>query len=324
MVQATQLRGRGRYSVCTACTTVLTVSSICMENMGKVVKGQSARQQIWGFHGADYEECRLLGYKNPVCTSQGTHYVSVRESSLLMLCEMWGFHGCDYEECRLLGYKNPVCTSQGTYNFSVTVSSLLMLCEIWGFHGCDYEECRLLWYKNPVRTSQKTHYVSVTEPSQFMLCKIWGWMSSSGMLLRVVLVKTDDSRESSSSIIRVTRIGELGTTLGVTSNRCTLRRFLHPIRRHSSWCIQICILSYICLICIVCQITMARVRISTALPKISDLLAKRTKFRQLLRYVYWNIVLKDSRMKFKVRVVLSGRSRVAYWCSDVSASKAIP
>jgi hypothetical protein len=49
-------------------------------------------------------------------------------------------------------------------------------------------------------------------------------MPSSGMLRRVALVITDVSEEFSSSIIRVTRIGELGTTLDVTSNRCTLRR----------------------------------------------------------------------------------------------------
>jgi hypothetical protein len=52
-----------------------------------------------------YEECRLLGYNNPVCTSQETHYVSATESSQLMLGKIWGFHGSDYEECRLLGYK---------------------------------------------------------------------------------------------------------------------------------------------------------------------------------------------------------------------------
>jgi hypothetical protein len=28
--------------------------------------------KIWGFHGGDYEECRLLGYKTPVRTSQET------------------------------------------------------------------------------------------------------------------------------------------------------------------------------------------------------------------------------------------------------------
>jgi hypothetical protein len=38
------------------------------------------------------------------------------------------------------------------------------------------------------------------------------------------LVRTDVSEELSASIIRVIRIGELGTTLAVTSNRSTLRR----------------------------------------------------------------------------------------------------
>jgi hypothetical protein len=57
------------------------------------------------------EECRLLGYKYTVRTSQETHYVSATESSLLMLCTICGFHGDDCEECRLLGYKNPVFTS---------------------------------------------------------------------------------------------------------------------------------------------------------------------------------------------------------------------
>jgi hypothetical protein len=38
-------------------------------------------------HG-DYEECRLLGYKPPVRTSQETHYVSATEPSQLMLCKV--------------------------------------------------------------------------------------------------------------------------------------------------------------------------------------------------------------------------------------------
>jgi hypothetical protein len=58
-----------------------------------------------GSRGGDYEECRLLGYKTPVRTSQQTHYVSATESSQLMLCKIWDFRGGDYEECRLLGYK---------------------------------------------------------------------------------------------------------------------------------------------------------------------------------------------------------------------------
>jgi hypothetical protein len=47
---------------------------------------------------------------------------------------------------------------------------------------------------------------------------------SSEMLSRVVLVRTDVSEELSASFIRVTRIGELGTTLAVTSNRRTLQK----------------------------------------------------------------------------------------------------
>jgi hypothetical protein len=51
-------------------------------------------------------------------------------------------------------------------------------------------------------------------------------MVSSGMLRRVALVITDGSEKRIVSIIRVTRIGEIGTTLAVTSNRRTLRRLL--------------------------------------------------------------------------------------------------
>jgi hypothetical protein len=39
------------------------------------------------------------------------------------------------------------------------------------------------------------------------------------MLRRVVLVRTEVSEELSTSINRVTRIGQLGTTLAVASNR---------------------------------------------------------------------------------------------------------
>jgi hypothetical protein len=48
-------------------------------------------------------------------------------------------------------------------------------------------------------------------------------MVSSGMLRRVALVRADVSEEPIASFIRVTRIGELGTKLAVTSNRLALR-----------------------------------------------------------------------------------------------------
>jgi hypothetical protein len=47
-------------------------------------------------------------------------------------------------------------------------------------------------------------------------------MVSSGMSRHVALVITDVSEELIASFIRVTRIGELGKMLPVTSNRCTV------------------------------------------------------------------------------------------------------
>jgi hypothetical protein len=48
-------------------------------------------------------------------------------------------------------------------------------------------------------------------------------MVPSGMLRRVTLVRTDVSEEPRASFIRVTRIGELGTTLAACSS---VRRLL--------------------------------------------------------------------------------------------------
>jgi hypothetical protein len=60
-------------------------------------------------------------------------------------------------------------------------------------------------------------------------------MVSCGILRRAALVRTEVSEELSASFIRVTRIGELGTMLAVTSNRRTLQRNVrdhvsHPYR----------------------------------------------------------------------------------------------
>jgi hypothetical protein len=56
-------------------------------------------------------------------------------------------------------------------------------------------------------------------------------MVSSGVLHRVALVRTAVSQELSASFIRVTRIGELGTTLAVTGNRHAALVFLHSVHQ---------------------------------------------------------------------------------------------
>jgi hypothetical protein len=53
-------------------------------------------------------------------------------------------------------------------------------------------------------------------------------MVPSGMLRRVALVRTDVSEELSASFISVTRIGELGAMLAVTSNLRTQRAYICP------------------------------------------------------------------------------------------------
>jgi hypothetical protein len=62
--------------------------------------------------------------------------------------------------------------------------------------------------------------------SKICECSVYstGRMPSSGILHRVVLVKTDVSEKLIASIIKVTRIGELGKTLAVTSNQRSLGR----------------------------------------------------------------------------------------------------
>jgi hypothetical protein len=76
----------------------------------------------------------------------------------------------------------------------------------------------------PDRAGIYSHHLrSETQPVSETLCFL-GRMVSSGMLRRVSVVRTDGAEELSTSFIRVTRIGELGTTLAVTSNRRILRR----------------------------------------------------------------------------------------------------
>jgi hypothetical protein len=87
---------------------------------------------------------------------------------------------------------------------------------------------------------QTTHHHVLSLWAGYLMCVIWlslGWlqsgrdlfrMASSSMLHHVAIVRTDVSVELRASIIRVTRIGELGTMLAVTSNRRTLQRNSSP------------------------------------------------------------------------------------------------
>jgi hypothetical protein len=76
--------------------------------------------KIRGFYDCDYEKYRLLGYKNPVPTSQETQYISATEPIQLMLCKIWCFHGGNNEECRLLGCGDTFLRNIGSYKRNTT------------------------------------------------------------------------------------------------------------------------------------------------------------------------------------------------------------
>jgi hypothetical protein len=54
-------------------------------------------------------------------------------------------------------------------------------------------------------------------------------MASSVMLRRMALVRTDVSEELSASFIKVTRIGELRTPLGISSQRASVASYSSQI-----------------------------------------------------------------------------------------------
>jgi hypothetical protein len=63
-------------------------------------------------------------------------------------------------------------------------------------------------------------------------------MVSSGMFRSVALVITDVSEEPSASFIRMSRIGELGTTLAATSNRHTRATILVTLMKEALDCFE--------------------------------------------------------------------------------------
>jgi hypothetical protein len=54
--------------------------------------------RIWGSHGGDYEECRLVGYRTSIRTSQG-HISLGYWAQRLLLCKIWSFHGIRLSVC---------------------------------------------------------------------------------------------------------------------------------------------------------------------------------------------------------------------------------
>jgi hypothetical protein len=71
---------------------------------------------------------------------------------------------------------------------------------------------------NDKREETSNAAINYCTPVRFEVFTAVTITASSGMLHRVALVRTDISEQLSASFIRVTRIGELGTTLAVTSN----------------------------------------------------------------------------------------------------------
>jgi hypothetical protein len=110
----------------------------------------------------------------------------------------------------LINYPYNVILIQGGDLFLLNQSSRLPHAVRYGFLTCESFYTVIL---------HQAHWIlSVTEAETIFIR-----MVSSGMLRRVARVRTDVSEELSASFIRVTRIGELGKALAVTSNRRTLR-----------------------------------------------------------------------------------------------------
>jgi hypothetical protein len=75
------------------------------------------------------------------------------------------------------------------------------------------------WVPAPRDRSQPTSIIPES-------CNLRTYRASSGMLRRVALLRTSVSEELNASFIRMTRFGELGTTLAVASNRRSMKEAL--------------------------------------------------------------------------------------------------
>jgi hypothetical protein len=106
--------------------------------------------------------------------------------------------------------------------------------QVWEMHCHDVTASSFVtigWRRN-LRTFSCSHHKTYSSMQKWLF-GLLGWilcerracwrMPSSGMLRHVALVRTNVSEECNASIIKVTRICELGTSLAITSNRCVLR-----------------------------------------------------------------------------------------------------
>jgi hypothetical protein len=121
----------------------------------------------------------------------------------------------DFASCVFLGGRSPCSAHNPRHTFEVQVNDRKM-----------NSPCNVFSSTNAYHTTGNRNQINVlTQVQTFQQLRR---MASSGMLCRVALLRTDVSAELSASFIRVTRIGELGTTLAVTSNRFV---FLRSMRR---------------------------------------------------------------------------------------------
>jgi hypothetical protein len=104
------------------------------------------------------------------------------------------------------------------------------------FHSSDYEECHVLvcdamWVllepnKSQMASNPRRRHSSSSDNVRF---EVFTAVTVKNGVFRDVtpcgFVRTDVLKELSASIIKVTRIGELGTTLAITSNQHTAKKY---------------------------------------------------------------------------------------------------
>jgi hypothetical protein len=177
--------------------------------------GPLARVSLYVWASCTCECPRLTATLQPPCAIQA------RQSSAVSCCRF------DFDKRHVLYDTTvPILMILGDYE----ISGRILLLPISGKGAINITLSKYAKTLLPLQPRERvwdsrTIVVAYCWPSSSIL--ILRRMASFGMLHRVALVRTDVSDKLSASFIRVTRIGELGTTLAVTNNRRTLRRNTH-------------------------------------------------------------------------------------------------